>query len=170
MESDQYRCWCSDCNKNLDEIDINGVIKGQMINKSENLKNIWLRNINILGRRYIRGWVRRGVNRLDIRFDELEAFLYLIQLSGHCDFAKRDIIYNNLIIQVPESSRSLLMDRKRFHLLIIMWHYLNQEYFRRSDKDAYDQLGSFYKIEPKIIRRFEGYYKLSSKVKTCIFN
>jgi hypothetical protein len=69
------------------------------------------------------------------------------ELSGPCDFAKRDIIYNNLIIQVPESSRSLLMDRKRFHLLIIMCHYLNQEYF---DKDAYDQLGPFYKIKPKL--------------------
>jgi hypothetical protein len=122
-----------------------------MINKSENLKNIWLQNINILGRRYIGGWVRRGVNRLDISFDELEAFLYLIQLSGYCDFAKRDIIYNNLIIQVSESDKSLLMNRKRFHLLIIMWHYLNQEYFRRSDKDAYDQLGPFYNIKPKII-------------------
>jgi hypothetical protein len=155
----------------LDVIDINDVIKGPMINKSENLKNIWLRNINILGRRYIGGWVRGGVNRLDISFHELEAFLYLIQLSGHCDFAKRDIIYNNLIKQVPESSRSLLMDRKRFHLLIIMWHYLNQEYFRRSDKDAYHQLGPSYKIKrTKILRRFEGYYKLSSKVKTCIFS
>jgi len=142
------------------------VIKGQMINKSENLKKIWLQNINILGRRYIGGWVRRGVNRLDISFVELEAFLYLIQLSGHCDFAKRDIIYNNLIIQVPESDKSLLMDRKRFHLLIIMWHYLNQEYFRRLDKDAYDQLSSFYKIKPKIIRRFEGYYELNLKVKS----
>ena len=146
--------------------DIDVVIKGQMINKSENLKNIWLRDINILGRRYRRGWVRRGVNRLDISFGELEAFLYLIRLSGPCDFAKRDIIYNNLIIQVPESSRSLLMDRKRFHLLIIMWHYLNQEYFRRLDKDAYDQLGPFYKIKPKIIRRFEGYYELNLKVKS----
>jgi len=145
--------------------DIPEVRQCRKIIEPENLKKIWLRDINILGRRYRRGWVQRGVNRLDISFGELEAFLYLIRLSGPCDFAKRDIIYNNLIIQVPESSRSLLMNRKRFHLLIIMWHYLNQEYFRRLDKDAYDQLGPFYKIKPKIIRRFEGYYELNLKVK-----
>jgi hypothetical protein len=50
-----------------------------------------------------------------------------------------------------------------------MWHYLNQEYFRRLDKDAYDQLGPLYQINPKIIRRFEGYYKLKLKAKNVDF-
>ena len=94
--------------------------QGREIKEPENLKKIWVRDINNLGRRYIRGWVRRGINRLDISLDELEAFLYLIQISGPCNFAKRDIIYNNFIIQVPESARGLVMDRKRFNLIIIM--------------------------------------------------
>ena len=150
--------------------DIADVRQCQKIIEPENLKTIWLRDINQLGRRYIRGWVRRGLNILDFSPNELDSFLYLLKLSGPCNFAKRDIIYDNLIIQVPESARGLLMDRKRFNLIIIMWHYLNQEYFRRSDKDAYHQLGPSYKIKRKILRRFEGYYKLSSKVKTCIFD
>ena len=70
---------------------------------------------------------------------------------------------------VPETNRSLIMDRKRFNLLIIMWHYLNQTYFRKLDKLAYHQLGPYYKIERKIIRRFEGYYKLNSEDKSPDF-
>lgn len=139
------------------------MIEAQKINKNEDLKSIWLRDINKLGRRYIVGWFKRGLNKLEIRLDELESFLYLIELCGPCNFAKRNIMYDSLKLMSPESTGGPIMDRKRFNLLIITWHYLNQLYFRRLDKSAYHQLGPHCKVGRKIIRRFEGYYKLNSK-------
>ena len=120
LESDQYRCWCTDCSEILIFYDIPQVRQCRKIIQPEDLKKIWLRDINQLGRRYIRGWVRRGLNMLDFSSNELDSFLYLLKLSGRCNFAKRDIIYDNIIIQVPESARCFQMDRKRFNFIIIM--------------------------------------------------
>jgi hypothetical protein len=141
------------------------VRQDQKLIEPEDLKIIWLRDINQLGRRYVGGWVRRGLNMLDFSSNELDSFLHLLKLSGPCNFAKRDIIYDNLSLMSPESIGGSIMNRKRFNLIVIVWHYLNQSYYRRIDKTAYDQLGPHYQIERKIIRRFEGYYKLNLKVK-----
>jgi hypothetical protein len=159
---DNYRCCCPDCSEILSLHDICEVIYAPKINKKEDLKSIWLRDINKLGRRYIAGWFIRGVNRLEISLNELECFLYLIKLCGPCNFAKRNIMYDSLKLMSPESTGGPIMDRRRFNLIIITWHYLNQLYFRRLDKTAYHQLGPQYKVGRKIIRRFEGYYKLNS--------
>jgi len=64
-----------------------------------------------------------------------------------------------------ESIGGPIMNRKRFNLLVIVWHYSNQSYYKRIDDGAYHQRGSQYLIERKIIRKFEGYYKLNLKVK-----
>ena len=102
---------------------------------------------------------------LDFSSNELDLFSYLLRLSNHCKFVKRGIIYNNIILVVSESSRNILMDRKCFNLLIIMWHYLDQTYLRRTDKGIYNYLDLYYKIERKNIRTFGEYYKLNFKVK-----
>lgn len=127
---------------------------------NEELENIWLRDINLYGRRYIKGWVRRGLNRLDTSYYEFKAFLYLIKLSGPCNFAKRDLMYDNLKILCPEQEVGLVISRKRFKLLVIAWHYVNQAYFRRKDLIAYQQLSPAYQVDSNVIRRFEGYYQM----------
>ena len=61
----------------------------------------------------------------------------------------------------PESTGGPIINRKRFNLLVIMWYYL-----RRIDIVAYNQLDIYYKVEVKLIRRFERYYELYLNVKS----
>jgi len=141
-------------------------IQDREIGDNDKIQKIWHQDINYYGRKHIPGWRRRGLNRLDISFDEFRSFLYLIQISGTCNFAKRNEIYNNIILLPPESTRSNLMSRKRFNLIVIAWHYVNQAYFRRKQQFHYQQLLPFYQVESKVIRRFEGYYCPRPKTKT----
>jgi hypothetical protein len=145
--------------------DTNDMIQDRMIQDKAKLQNVWHRDINYYGRKYIPGWTRRGLHRLDISFDEFKTFLYFIKMSGYCNFAKRDEIYDSLTIMTPESTRDHYMSRKRFHLIIIAWHYVNQVYFRREQQLSYQQLSPFYQVEDKVIRRFESYYRLRTKTK-----
>ena len=140
-------------------------IQDRKIGDNAKLQNLWYRDINYYGRKNIPGWTRRGLHRLDISFDEFKTFLYLIKMSGYCNFAKRDEIYNSLTVVSPESDGNHIMNRKRFHLIIIAWHYVNQAYFRREHQLSYQQLSPFYQVEEKVIRRFEGYYQLRTKPK-----
>jgi len=135
------------------------------IDDKDKIQNLWHRDINCYGRKYIPGWRRRGLNRLDISVDEFRSFLYLIQMSGTCNFAKRNEVYSNLTLLLPESTRTNFMSRKRFNLIVIAWHYVNQAYFRRKQQLAYQQLSPFYQVESKVIRRFEGYYRMRPESK-----
>ena len=136
---------------------------------NEDLKMVWLRDINIFGRRYIKGWVRRGLNRLDTSYCEFNSFLNLIKLSGPCNFAKRDLMYDDLKVLCLEREYGLLISRKRFKLLVIAWHYVNQSYFQRKDLIAFQQLAPAYQIDSKVLRRFEGYYQMRLKTKISEF-
>ena len=140
--------------------DIFRVIDDPELVKMEALENLWLQDINYYGRKYIKGWVRRGLNRFDTSFCEFKSFLYLIKLSGYCNFAKRDLIYDSLKVLCPESKGGLIISRNRFKLLMIAWHYVNQAYFRRKDQVAYQQLSPGYQVDSKVIRRFERYYQM----------
>jgi hypothetical protein len=78
-------------------------------------------------------------------------------------FAKRDKIYNKVIITSPESMGGYILSRKRFNLIIIAWHYVNQAYFRRKDPNSYLQIPTFFRIDASVIKRFEGYYQVRLK-------
>ena len=162
---DEYYYDSIDCSRSSRFGYIIDQIQDRKIEDKGKLQILWHRDINYYGRKYIKGWVRRGLNRWDITFDEFKSFLYLIHMSGYCNFAKRDEIYDRLIILSPESSRGYIMARKRFHLILIAWHYVNQAYYRRNKEFAYQQLSPFYQVESKVIRRFEGYYHLRPKTK-----
>ena len=164
--TDEYYYDSLDCSRSSRFGDMIGQIQDREIEDNDKIQNLWHRDINYYGRKYIPGWRRRGLNRLDISFDEFRSFLYLIQMSGTCNFAKRNEIYDNLILLCPESTRSNLMSRKRFNLIVIAWHYVNQAYFKRKQQLHYQQLLPFYQVESKVIRRFEGYYHLRPKTKT----
>jgi len=149
--------------QSLGSDDTVNMIQDRKIGDEAKLQSLWHRDINYYGRRYIPGWTRSGLHRLDISFDEFKTFLYLIKTSGYCNFAKRDEIYNSLTVLTPESTGDHIMSRKRFHLIIIAWHYVNQAYFRREQQLSYQQLSPFYQVEDQVIRRFEGYYQLRPK-------
>jgi len=163
---DEYYYDSLDCSRSLRFGDMIDQIQDREIEDNDKIQNLGHRDINYYGRKYIKGWVIRGLNRWDITFDEFKSFLYLIKMSGYCNFAKRDEIYDHLTVLSPESSRGYIMVRKRFHLIVIAWHYVNQAYYRRNNQSAYQQLSPFYQVESKVIRRFEGYYCLRSKTKT----
>lgn len=162
---DEYYYDSLNCGPSSGSDDAIDMIQDRMIQDKAKIQNLWYRDINYYGRKYIPGWTRRGLHRLDISFDEFKTFLYLIQLSGNCNFAKRDDIYNSLTVVSPESTGDHYMSRKRFHLIIIAWHYVNQAYFRRKEQLSYQQLLPFYQVEEKVIRRFESYYRLRTKTK-----
>jgi hypothetical protein len=167
--TDEYYYDSLDCSQSSRFGHMIDQIQDREIEDNDKIQNIWHhRDINYYGRKYIPGWRIRGLNRLDITFNKFRSFLYLIQMSGTCNFAKRNEIYTNLTLLHPESTRTNLMSRKRFNLIVIAWHYVNQAYFRRKQQLAYQQLSPFYQVEDKVIRRFECYYQLRQKTNKVV--
>ena len=162
---DHHHSWGLECTQNSWCNNEFEVIQDRKLGDEEDLENLWHLDINNFGRRFIKGWVVRGVNRWDISFYEFKSFLYLIHMSGSCNFAKRDEIYNKVIITSPESTGGYILSRKRFNLIIIAWHYVNQAYFRRKDPNSYLQIPPFFRIDARVLKRFEGYYQVRSRYK-----
>ena len=160
---DHHYSWGLECTQNSWCNNEFEVLQDRKLGDEEDLENLWHVDINYFGRKFIKGWVVRGVNRWDISFNEFKSFLYLIQMSGSCNFAKRDEIYNKVIITSPESMGGYILSRKRFNLIIIAWHYVNQAYFRRKDPNSYLQIPTFFRIDASVIKRFEGYYQVRLK-------
>jgi len=160
-ESYDYICYCSDCCQTSTLSEQSDVLDSRELDKSEELLKLWYGKTNDLGRKYIKGWVRRGRDIIDITFNEFKLFLYIIKSIGHCNFLKRNEIYDNIlsVVSFSETISSEPINRKRFNLIMIAWNYLNQSYFRES-KVFYDELYPFYQVESYIIRKFESYYGL----------
>jgi hypothetical protein len=160
-ESYDYICYCSDCCPTSPLSEQFDMLDSRKLEKSEELINLWYSKTIDLGRKYIKGWVKRGLDTINILLYEFKSFLYIIKLTGNCNFLKRNDIYDNIrsVMNPSETSTSVLINRRRFNIIMIAWSYLNQSYFRNS-KALYEDLQPFYQTETHIIRKFESYYGL----------
>ena len=53
---------------------INQIQDREILEDKGKLEISWHRDINYYGRKYIKGWVRRGLSRWDITFDEFKSY------------------------------------------------------------------------------------------------
>jgi len=88
----------------------------------------WVTNTNIFGRRYYRGWVKRGVAIWDTCVEEFKAFLALIVLTGINKWSNRDEMFRRGEREFPFVHR--IMTKKRYGVLMVCWHYLNVDHYR----------------------------------------
>ena len=79
------------------------LIVGSWIKVREELLKSWYSKAVYLGRKYIKGWVKRSRDTIDISFYELRLFLYRVKLIGPCNFLKRNEIYDNILSLVSSS-------------------------------------------------------------------
>ena len=164
VESYEYICYCSDCCPTSSLSEQSDMLDSRKLDKSEELINLWYSKTNDLGRKYIKGWVKRGLDTINISLYEFKSFLYIIKLTGPCNFFKRKEIFDNIRSNMnpSETPASVLITWKRFNIIMIAWNYLNQSYFRNS-KAMFEELQPFYQVEAHIIRKFESYYGLKLK-------
>ena len=71
------------------------------------------------GLKYVNDWAKRGLSIIDILLNQFKSCLYLIKLVFQCNFSKIYDIYNNILytLDTSESTRIVLIDRKRFHII-----------------------------------------------------
>ena len=160
-ESYDYICYCSDCCQNSSLSEQSEMLDSRKFGKSEELLILWYRKTIDLGRKYIKGWVKRSQDTLNISFNEFESFLYILKMTGSCNFMKRNKIYDDMLSIINRSGTTTidLINRKRFNLVMIAWTYVNQSFFR-GNIAFYEELLPFFQVECSIIRKFESYYVL----------
>jgi hypothetical protein len=129
--------------------------------------NNFVENTNKFGRRYVKGWVKRGRTVGDTCVEEMRALFATWHLVGLNKSISRDELFRKGPREFPFIHR--LFTRKRFDNLMVAIHYVSIEEYRLLDeegKKAYRKAHPFYLVEPyvELLKvRFRKYWRVGQR-------